>query len=155
METAFEACTEELELNKIVGYEGYIASAHGNLAEVAMRLGDTTAAAQHQAACLDLAVAQGSTTMVAFSLIVAGRIAGQQGEWATATRLHVQGEVLLEQTGLALYDDDRRQSDELLSEARKTLGDAQFAVLTQEGKDLDVPDAVASARDVLTTGTDE
>ena len=149
METAYEACAAELELNKIVGYEGYIASAHGNLAEVAMRLGDIAAAARHQAACLDLAVAQGSTTMVAFSLIVAARIAGSQDDWAKATRLHAQGEVLLEQTGLALYDDDRRQSDELLAASRDALGDDAFARLTHEGQRLEVPDAVELASTVF------
>lgn len=148
-ETAYEAFAAELEVNKILGYEGVVASAHGNLAEVAMRLGDIAAAARHQAACLDLAVAQGSTTMLAFSLIVAAHIAGSQGEPAQATRLHAQGEVLLAETGLALYDDDRRRSDELLAASRKALGDAAIGTLTAEGRQLEVPDAVELASAVF------
>lgn len=155
LETAYDACASELELNKVVGYEGYIASAHGNLAEVAMRLGDTAAAARHQADCLDLAVAQGSTTMVAFSLIVAARIAGGEGNWAMATPLHAQGEALLEQTGLALYDDDLRESEELLASARASLGDESFAALSNQGQRLRVPDAVLLARTVFSAAGDE
>lgn len=149
METAYEALNDELVLDKVVGYHGTIAAAQGNLAEVAMRLGDIEAAALHQAACLELGLAQGSTAMVAFSLIVAARIAGGRQDWATATRLHAKGEELLEETGLALYDDDRDRSDELLAEAREALGNETFASLTYRDPQLDLPEALVMAKAVF------
>jgi predicted ATPase/class 3 adenylate cyclase len=144
--TSREAFAKELELNEAIGYEWGTASAHGNLAEVAMRLGDTAGAARHQAACLDLAAAQGSTAMVAFSLIVAAHLAGRAGDSGTAVRLHAKGEELLAETGLALYDDDRRQSDDLLASARSALGEADFAAATEDGRHLEVTQAMTTAR---------
>ena len=149
MDTAYTAFTEERALYQGTGNEWGTASAHGNLAEVALRLGDTGTAARHQSACLELAVAQGSTTMVAFSVIVAARLAGFREDWSTACRLHAQGERLLEQTGLELYEDDRRQSEELLAEARQALGDEAFDRWVEDGRHLDVPAAVDLARSVL------
>jgi len=149
METAYDACSSELVLNEKVGYEGYITSAHGNLAEVAMRLGNVGAAAEHQRACLDLAVAQGSTTMVAFSLIVAARIAGGRAEWDTAVRLQAQADLLLEEIGLVLYEDDRREIDELLDAARGPLGDEHFAAACREGATIGVPTSVVAARAIF------
>jgi hypothetical protein len=87
--------------------------------------------------------------MLAFSLIVAAHIAGSQGEWAQATRLHAQGEVLLAETGLALYDDDRRRSDELRATSREALGDAAVGTLRAEGRQLEVPVAVELASAVF------
>jgi hypothetical protein len=146
METAYAAFTEELDLYQAIGNEWGTASAQGNLAEVALRLGDTSAAARHQSASLELAVAQGSTTMVAFSLIVAARLAGLREDWPTACRLHAQGETLLAQTGLELYEDDRRESDELLAGARHVLGDEAFDRWVDDGRSLEVPEAVDLAR---------
>jgi predicted ATPase/class 3 adenylate cyclase/tetratricopeptide (TPR) repeat protein len=146
METAYAAFTEELDLYQTIGNEWGTASAQGNLAEVALRLGDTSAAARHQTASLELAVAQGSTTMVAFSLIVAARLAGLREDWPTACRLHAQGETLLAQTGLELYEDDRRESDELLAGARHVLGDEAFDRWVDDGRSLEVPEAVDLAR---------
>jgi predicted ATPase/class 3 adenylate cyclase len=87
-DTAYWACQQELELNEVLGYEGYIASAHGNLAEIALRVGDMAGAARHQRSCLDLAVSLGSTAMLAFSLIVASRVGAWQEDWATAATLY-------------------------------------------------------------------
>ena len=149
METAYLAFIEERNLYQDIGYEWGVASAQGNLAEVALRLGDTGAAARHQGASLELAVAQGSTTMVAFSLIVAARLAGNGADWATACRLHAQGEALLAQTGLELYEDDRRESDALLSGARQELGEDAFERCLDSGRSLDVPEAIDLARSVF------
>ena len=87
-----------------------------------MRRGDEPAAARHQAAALELAVQLGVTVMVAYSLIVAARIEGSHGEWSRAVTLHAAADRLLEETGAALYDDDRRMSDAMLEEARARLG---------------------------------
>ncbi len=145
LETAYDALTEELALNEAIGAEGYVASAHGNLAETALRLGDVPTAAHHQRACLERGGAQGSSAMVAFSLIVAARIAGSRGEWPTAGALHARGEALLDEIGLALYEDDRRQSDELLARVRAELGDDGAAEAEREGLELPLPEAMRRA----------
>ena len=149
LESAEEAFTTELELSRAVGYDGYIASALGNLAEVAMRLGNFEAAARHQRACFDLAVALGSVTVLGFSMIAAARLSGHRREWDTAVRLHARGEQLLEQTGLVLYDDDRRQSDELLARAGAALGTAAFADAAARGRSMGMAEAVELTRSQL------
>jgi len=149
METAKMALARELELSVEVGYEGYIASAYGNLAEVSLRLGELSAAAHNQRQCLDLAVAQGSLPMVAFSLIVAARIAGARCAWEDAVRLHTKAEALLEEVGLVLYEDDRRESDRLLADARRALGDVVFESTVAQGLALATPGAVDEAHAVF------
>jgi len=150
-ETAYEACAHELELNKRLGYEGYVASAHGNLAEVALRLGDMPTAADHQRSCLNLAAAQGSSALVAFSLIVAARIAGWRKEWDNAVELHAKAEEQLEEIGLILYEDDLRQSQELLDNAREKLGEDGFSAASSRGQEASLTDVVMLADDVLAT----
>ena len=149
LQASYQACAAELELNRAIGYDAYVASAEGNLAEVAMRLGDVATAARHQRACLDLGLTLGSPAMLAFSLIMAARVAGTRGDWASAARLHSRGEALLNDTGLLLYDDDRRQSDELLADARDALGDDMFAASVGAGGDLEITDAAEQAASVL------
>lgn len=149
LDMAYDACTRELALYQALGDEGYIASAHGNLAEVALRLGDMPAAARHQRSCLDLAVAQGSHAMVAFSLIVAARVARWRQDWATAASLHAKAEAMLEETGLVLYEDDRRESEQLLEAVRTELGEEEFANRSRAGGELSLPEGVALADRVL------
>ena len=150
-DTAYDAFHRELELNERLGYEGYVASAHGNLAEVALRLGDMPAAAGHQRSSLELAVALGSPASVAFSLIVAARIGGWQEDWITAVALHAKAEEQLEEIGLVLYEDDRRQSDELLASAREQLGNEAFSVAHSNGLEATLADAVRLADELLAT----
>jgi hypothetical protein len=133
-----------------LGYEGYVASAHGNLAEVALRLGDVAEAARHQQTCLRLALAQGLSALVAFSLIVAARVAGWQEDWATAVQLHVTAEMQLEEVGLVLYDDDRRESEELMENAREQLGEEELAIAIDLGRSSSMTRAVELADPVLT-----
>jgi predicted ATPase/class 3 adenylate cyclase len=147
--TAQHALNQELELNRRVGYEPYVASALGNLAEVALRSGDIPTAADHQRACLELATAQGSLPMVAYSLIVAARVAGAGGDWLAASRLHAKGEALLAEIGLVLYEDDRQQSDLLLTDAREALGVSGFNKALAYGTGLDTPEAIRLADSVL------
>jgi hypothetical protein len=147
LEAAYEACRRELDLNERLGYEGYVATAHGNLAEVALRLGDMPAAARHQRSSLSLAVAQGTPAPVAFSLIVAARIAGWREDWETAVSLHAAAERQLEEIGLALYEDDQKESEALLSRARENLSEP--ALDEARGRILDLPDAIQVADEVL------
>lgn len=146
LDTAREAFLEELELNRALGYEAYVASALGNLAEVALRQGDLQSAARYQMQCFDQAVALGSITVLAFSMIVAARLSGHLGDWQTAVRLHAKGEQLLEETGLVLYEDDRRQSDELLARARSELGTEAYGAAVAEGVGIEMEEALELTR---------
>ena len=148
-ETSTDALRQELEVWQELGHEGWTASAHGNLAEVALRSGDMAAAARHQRACLELAVSSGSAAMVGFSMIVAARVAGERGDLDTAARLHARAEALLSEISLVLYPDDRRESDALVDRVRAGLGASAFEAARASGVDLDLADAVALAEAVL------
>lgn len=149
LDGAWSALEQELELNRQAGYDAAVSASHGNLAETALRLGDLEQAAYHQARCLDLALVQGSTTMVAFSLIVASRLAGTLEQWEVAIRLHARAEVLLEETGLTLYADDQRESDRLLADAHEALGAERFREALAAGRSAAVPEAARSASHVF------
>lgn len=143
---AFE---EELAAFEALGDELYAASAHGNLAEAALRRQDPATAARHQRACLELGLELGTPVMVAFSLIVAARLAAMGGRWDTATTLHRHAESILAMTGVVLYDDDRRLSDEMLASARAALGPSAFSAAQAAGESLELPAAAALADRVL------
>lgn len=149
METAKDAFIEELALNRALGYEAYVASALGNLAEVALRQDDFESAARYQLECFDQAVALGSMTVLAFSMIVAARLAGHVEDWLMAVRLHAKGEQLLAETGLVLYDDDRMESDQLLDRARSEVGAEVFDSATSEGRGLSMEEALELTRSRL------
>jgi hypothetical protein len=128
-----------------------VASAHGNLAEVALRLGDMPAAAGHQRSCLELAVALGSPALVAFSLIVAARIAGWRDHWTTAVALQAKAEEQLEEIGLVVYEDDRKEVEALLDRAREQLGEEAFLTARSQGLETTLSAAVQLADEVLAT----
>ena len=151
LDSAYEACLEELELNQRLGYDEYVAAARGNLAEVAMRRGDMVAAAGHQRACLDLATAQGSQPMMAFSMLVAARVAASAEHWETAIRLQTCADELLEEIGLALYEDDRAELEAVSDAAKQALGPGAFAAVIDEGGQMSIPDGVRMADEVLAT----
>jgi hypothetical protein len=146
LDGAWDAFTQELEAYRQLGDEVFEASSEGNLAEVALRRGDIPAAARHQRASLALALELGMSVMVGFSLIVAARIATLTGSWSVATRLHAHAELILDKTGIVLYADDRRASDEMLKAAREHLGDSNFSAARSSGRSSDLP-AVATMAD--------
>jgi predicted ATPase len=146
LDGAWDAFTQELEVYRQLGDEVFEASSEGNLAEVALRRGDIPAAARHQRASLALALELGMSVMVGFSLIVAARIATLTGSWSVATRLHAHAELILDKTGIVLYADDRRASDEMLKAAREHLGDSNFSAARSSGRSSDLP-AVATMAD--------
>ena len=149
LDAAKEAFAQELELNRSLSYEAYVASALGNLAEVAWRQGDFAGAARYQLECLDHAVALGSVTVLAFSMIMAARLAGRGEEWEMAVRLHAKGEQLLAETGLVLYEDDRRESDELLDAARIEIGDERYETLERAGFGMEMDEVIDRTRSQL------
>ena len=148
-QAAREAFREQLELNRSLGDEAYVAAALGNLAEAAMRQGDYDSAARYQMECLERAVALGSVTVLALSMITAARLSGRRKDWRMAVRLHAKAEQLLELTGLVLYEDDRRKSDELLALAREELGEDEFAGEGAEGSGMELDTAIDLTREQL------
>ena len=149
LDTARDAFEAELAAYEEIGDESFEASAHGNVAEIALRSGDRTGAARHQRASLALALELGMPAMVAFSLIVAARLTAADGAWASAARLHAQAEVLLDRTGLTLYDEDRRVSNEMLASAEQALGPDAFQAAVVDGAGLDLTAAAELADSVL------
>jgi predicted ATPase/DNA-binding SARP family transcriptional activator len=142
------AFTGELEVARQVGDEHLIAVAEGNVAEVAMRRGDTRSAALHQAACLDHALALGSVVAVAYSLIGAARLTARTDP-SRAARLHAKAESLLAENGHRLYDDDLRASQDMLERAARDLGDLDYGRARDTGRSLTLLDAATMAGDAL------
>jgi len=132
-----------------LGDEGTQATAAGNLAEVEMGLGHWAEAARHQRTCLEFALEIGAPFLVAFSLIIAARLAEIAGDLETAVALHGQADVLLEKTGFALYDSDRRVSDEMLKRAEERLGSDAFDAARATGRAMEVSAAAQRADEVF------
>ena len=129
--------------------DAFVMIAHGNLAEVALRMEDLPTAALHQRMALRLAVQMGTPLMVGYSLIVAARMEAAERRWATATRLHARADAVLADTGVKLYDDDSRESEAMLLSARDHLGADTFEKERAEGRALPLADAVDLAVDVF------
>jgi len=148
LQRAFDAFAEERAEHIEAGHEAFVATAETNLAELAMRLGDPSAAARHQHACLELAMALGQPVMLAYSLILAGRISAAAGDWPTAVRLQARAGTMLDETGHRLYDNDLEASEQLLSAAADHLG-SDFDATFRAGVAMDTPAAAALAEEVL------
>jgi hypothetical protein len=149
LDTACDACRQELAAYEELGDQMYQASAQGNLAEIALRRGDVVAAAHHQKACLALGLELDARALVGFSLIVAARLSASAGRYDVAVALHARADRVLDTIGLTLYDDDRRLSDEMLAEARRALGDVAYERASAEGIALELADAASMADGVL------
>jgi predicted ATPase/DNA-binding SARP family transcriptional activator len=145
---AAAAFNEELEVARRLGDEHLMVIAEGNVAELALRQGDTASAATHQAACLDLALALGRPVSVAHSFIIAARLTAET-EPARAGQLHAKAEEVLVENDYQLYDDDQRASTLMLDRLRELLGDVEFDRARERGRSLTWPDAVSLAQDAL------
>jgi non-specific serine/threonine protein kinase len=145
---AAAAFNEELEVARQLGDEHLMVIAEGNVAELALRQGDTASAATHQAACLDLALALGRPVSVAHSFIIAARLTAET-EPARAGQLHAKAEEVLVENDYQLYDDDQRASTLMLDRVRELLGDVEFDRARERGRSLTWPDAVSLAQDAL------
>jgi predicted ATPase/class 3 adenylate cyclase len=146
---ALAAFEEEREEHSRAGHEAFLAGAEGNLAEIALRLGDTATAARHQHACLELALALGQPVMVAYSLIVAARLAAAGEDWWTSARLGAKANDILKEIGQRLYDDDLQASERLRAAAQEHLGAKDYAEAAGSGLSLDAPGAALLADQVL------
>lgn len=146
---ALAAFTEERTLHLAAGHEVFLAFAEGNLAELALQRGEISAAARHQQSCLELALALGQPVMLAYSLIVAARIAGMGGSWDTAAQMQAKANAMLQETGQRLYDNDLRANEALLAECERHLGAAEFQRAVQSGAGLEAPASAKIASEVL------
>ncbi|HEX4978510.1 MAG TPA: adenylate/guanylate cyclase domain-containing protein [Acidimicrobiales bacterium] len=156
LDDAWAAFEEQLAVAVELGDPVLEAPARSNLAEIALRRGDLVAAARHQRRSMGLGLELGAPVMVAFGLIVAARLLGARGGWADAVRLHAHADVVLERTGLVLYDEDRKASDELAARALASLGADRYGAAMSAGRAMELPDAASLADRVLSeveTGT--
>jgi predicted ATPase/class 3 adenylate cyclase len=147
-ESAAVAFKGELETACLLGDEHLMAIAEGNVAELALRGGDAGTAAQHQAACLDLALALGRPASVAHSLIVAARLTADSDP-ARAVALNAKAERVLSEAGEHLYDDDLHAIQQMLDLTEQRLGDDEFRRACERGRGLTLPDAALSAQGAL------
>lgn len=136
---------EELAAYERLGFDAQVASANGNVAEVALQLGDVPVAAAHQRACLSLAIATGQPVMVAYSLMVAARLASAEDHWPAAVAFQATAEEVLRATGQVLYDTDRAEVEELLDRARARLGADAVDEALAIGRASDLPQVAAAA----------
>ncbi len=129
--------------------EGLLATSNANLAEVQLRRGDQIAAARHQGLSLELAREQRQPVLIAFSMMIAARLAAERSRPAQAVALQAAADGLLASASYVLYPDDADVRDELMRAARTELGEAAFARAVADGGGLDDDAAADLAASVL------
>jgi predicted ATPase/class 3 adenylate cyclase len=144
-----DAFSEELGAATAAGIETHLATLHGNLAETYLRLGDEPAAAQHQVLSLGFARDWGQPVLIAFTLMVAARLASARARFGEAVVLEAKADELLSEADYALYDEDEAIRSQLLAEAEAQLGSVDFAAARAEGIALTVDAAADLAERVL------
>ncbi len=147
--SAFKAFEHELELYEHLGFEVNVASAHGNLAEAALHLDDVRSAAEHQQACLDLALVIGQPVMLAYSSLVAARMAVDLENWELALRLQASAQSHLATAGHALYPDDQALLDELRTAVNERIGSEAASAAELVGARLQAIEAASLAAEVF------
>ncbi len=149
LDAAEDAFRRELAAYVELDLAAKIASANGNVAEVALRRGDDAAAASYQLACLEEALVIGQPVMLAFSALVAAHLSGRRGNWPMAMRLQSAALVGLEATGHRLYDSDLAGLERLVADAGRHLEPGQFAAEAAAGATLDSLQTAALTRRIL------
>jgi len=147
---AMEPLSSELEIYEQLGFEANMASAHGNLAELAMHLDEFALAAMHQQASLDLALEIGQPVMIAFSAIVAARLAASDGDWELAVRLQSSAGSELAAASHTMYAADQAEFDALWSQATEQLGEDVVAAHSMLGAELGTVATASLASGVFT-----
>jgi predicted ATPase/class 3 adenylate cyclase len=146
---AVAAFEEELAAASAAGMETYLATTHGNLAEARLQLGDEASAAGHQAISLELARALGQQVPLAFSMMIAARLVAARDNVRQAVVLQAAADAVLADAAYALFDEDARIRDEMMSAAREQLGEEDFDHALGQGRGLDHDAAADLAADVL------
>ena len=123
--------------------------AYCNLAEVALRLDDLSDAAQQQTHALHLAQQLGSELVIAYSAIIAARLAATAERWNEATHLCAHALATLRRNNNALLPSDQAITDLLLENAKHALGPDAFAKQCGEGESSDISDAIILTRSIL------
>jgi predicted ATPase/class 3 adenylate cyclase len=146
---AAAAFEQELAAASRAGMETFLATTHGNLAEAQLQLGDEAAAAGHQATSLELARAYGQPVLVAFSMMIAARLAAARQQGRRAVVLQAAADEVLAGASYALYDEDAEVRAALMTAAHHDLGGREFDQAVAEGRGLDNDDAADLAASVL------
>jgi tetratricopeptide (TPR) repeat protein len=146
---AVAAFEEELAAASAAGMETYLATTHGNLAEARLQLGDEASAAGHQEISLELARALGQLVPGAFSMMIAARLVAARDNVRQAVVLQAAADAALADAAYALFDEDARIRDEMMSAAREQLGEEDFDRALGQGRGLDHDAAADLAAEVL------
>ncbi len=131
---ASDALDHCLHAEEAAGLDTFLASTHGNYAEVLLALDDPEGAARHQLAALDLARSMGLAIIVAYSHMIAARFALEDGAADDAVKLQSAADVILIREGVSLYPGDEELRLSLLDAARDSLGEAGFEQSRAEGQ---------------------
>ncbi len=137
------AFRRELQAYTELELEPKVASANGNVAELALRQGDTSGAARYQLASLDAALVIGQPVMLAFSAVVAARLASLLDQWAMAVRLQSAAVAGLDAAGHRLYDTDAEELDRVRADAAAYLEPSELAAEVAAGAALDPVETAA------------
>jgi predicted ATPase/class 3 adenylate cyclase len=149
---AAAAFRAELAAAREADDEVLLAHAHCNMAEILLRLNEIPAAAYHQRACLQSAIIDGQTGMIALALLGAGRVTaagGDDGDWRLATRLTARSQAMLSEVRGRMYDTDTDELNAFSTDARRRLGEAQYLDEWQTGEGLAGHESLALAFGVL------
>jgi hypothetical protein len=90
-------------------------------------------------------MAFGQPVIIAYSLLLASRLAAASDDWATASSLAARAEAMLVETDQRLYEDDLKAQQQLTESAEAHLGTEAFAHAWTSGLALDGPGAAALA----------
>ena len=137
--------TEAVELSRESGDYVALVGALCAGAEYALRAEDEVLAATYQQEAMRLSAELKIDVYLAFSFILAARMAQDRAQPEAAVELHSAADVILERIGFTLMPDDRQLSDEMLAAARGAVGGARARELETQGRALPLDQAVEMA----------
>ncbi len=145
---AADALDHCVRAEEAAGLETFLANTHGNYAELLLTLGDPVGAATHQLAAFEWARSMVDSTLIAYSQMIAARLALDEGWPADAVRMQSAADVILAEQGLSLYALDAQQRQSMLDAALDALGAADFERARLEGESTP-PDQLADQTDEI------
>src|SRR6185369_10435446 len=137
--------TEAVELSRESGDYVALVGALCAAAEYALRAEDVVLAATFQQEAMRLSAELKIDVYLAFSFILAARMAQDSAESEEAVELHSAADVILERISFTLMPDDRQLSDEMLTAARGAVGEQRARDLEAQGRALPLDQAVEMA----------
>jgi predicted ATPase len=148
---AAAAFRSELAAWERLGVEPLQVGAHGNIAEVLLRIGDRAGAAHHQRRCMRLASQYGQPALIGYSMMIAARLASDEERWQEAVRLQFAADARIAEIGVVMYPADREPADALLAACRARLdaeryeSERQLATTGELGPLLALADEIFAA----------